>query len=324
MRACVYSGGEAAELPFPEGALHFGRADLLWLHLDGRESDVRGWLSAQDDIPDIVRSALLAVETRPRCDVIGAGALINMRGLGKTPEDDPDALVSLRFWAEKGRVISLSLRSPLALDPVVTQFLTGTIKDPGDLLTAFATNTTDDLDPEIAALGDALDAIEVNLTSKGVYKIRRDVSTLRSKAIEYRRFVVPQRQALEKLSTTQVTWLDENDRMHLREASDRFARMAEELEAVRERAAIVHDELTDLHAEQMDGRSLLLSIYALVFLPLTFVTGLFGMNVTIPYQDGPHDLTAFWVITGGCVLTVITGIAWFLGKRWINRDGSID
>ncbi|MFM9853790.1 MAG: zinc transporter ZntB [Sphingomonadaceae bacterium] len=321
MRACLYTGGEAAELPFPEGAQHFGRADLLWLHLDGRESDVRAWLSTQDDIPDVVRSALLAVETRPRCDVIGHGALINMRGLGKTPEDDPDALVSLRFWAEKGRVISLSFRSPLSLDRVVREFLDSKIKDPGDLLTAFATSSTDDLDPEIAALGDALDAIEVNLAGSGIYKIRRDVSALRSQAIHYRRFVVPQRQALEKLATAPVNWLDEHDRMHLHEASDRFSRMAEELEAVRERAAIVHDELTDLHAEQMDGRSLLLSIYALVFLPLTFVTGLFGMNVPIPYTDDP---TAFWVITGGCILTVIVGIAWFLSKRWINRDGSVE
>jgi zinc transporter len=321
MRACVYNDGKAVELPFADGARHFGAADLVWLHLDGRQSDVQGWLTAQDDIPDVARSALLAVETRPRSDLIAHGALINMRGLGATPEDDPDSLVSTRFWAEKGRVISVCFRSPLALARVIDDFLGGTIHDPGDLLSAFAMAITDDLDPEVATLGDSLDVIETKLAGKGVFALRRSVSALRSEAIGYRRFVVPQRQALEKLASAQVDWLDDDDRLHLREASDRFSRMAEELEAVRERAAIVHDELTDLHAEQMDGRSLLLSIYALVFLPLTFITGLFGMNVPIPYHDHP---LAFWGITGVCFLIVVAGIAWFLGKRWINRDGSVE
>lgn len=321
MHACLYNDGKATQLPFPEGVQHFGSAELLWLHLDGRESDVRDWLNVQSDIPDIARSALLAVETRPRSDLIGHGALINMRGLGKTPEDDPDMLVSVRFWAEKGRVISVCFRTALALDRVVDQFLGGSVQDPGDLLSAFAGAVTDDLDPEVAALGDALDAVETALSGKGVYAIRRKVSALRSSAIGYRRFVVPQRQALEKLAGAQIEWLDDHDRLHLREASDRFSRMAEELEAVRERAAIVHDELTDLHAEQMDGRSLLLSIYALVFLPLTFITGLYGMNVPIPDQTSPW---AFWIIVGACFIISLGGVAWFLGKRWIKSDGSVE
>lgn len=321
MHACLYDDGKATQLPFGEGISHFGNAELLWLHLDGREADVLTWLNAQSAIPDVARSALLAVETRPRSDVIGTGALINMRGLGKTPEDDPDALVSVRFWAEKGRVISVCFRSPLALDAVVDQFLGGTIKDPGDLLTAFAGAVTAELDPEIASLGDALDAVEASLADKGIFANRRKVSALRSKAILYRRFVVPQRQALETLAGSAIEWFDDHDRLHLREASDRFSRMAEELESVRERAAIVHDELTDLHAEQIDGRSLLLSIYALVFLPLTFITGLFGMNVPIPAQSDP---LAFWVIFGVCVVISLGGVIWFLSKRWVKSDGSVE
>ena len=60
--------------------------------------------------------------------------------------------------------------------------------------------------------------------------------------------------------------------------------MAEELEAVRERSALLHEQLTDLRAEEIDQRSLLISVVAFIFLPLTFITGLLGMNVEgIPY-----------------------------------------
>ena len=248
---------------------------------------------------------------------MGHGAIVNLRGLGTTPEDDPDSLVSIRIWAEAGRVVSLSLRTPLALEPVISRFLAGTILDPGDLLAALASAITDDLDPDVAALGDSLDDCELRIERASVYKMRRLVSESRNKAIGYRRFVAPQRVALERLATANVDWLDEHDRMHLREAADRAARMSEELEAVRERAALVHDELTDMRAEQLDTRGLIISIAAMVFLPLTFITGLFGMNFDhIPFADARYG---FEITTLVCVLIAVVVTGWFVANRWLSR-----
>jgi zinc transporter len=322
MRAFLYSYGKAAELPFREGAAQFGIADLVWLHLDGRVEEAQAWIAGETGIPQIVKGALIAAETRPRSDVIGQGALVNLRGLGKTPDDDPDALVSIRFWVETGRVITIGLHSSLAVESVRDRFLGGHIQDPGDLLAAFATAITDELDPDVAKLGDDLDEIETQLTGKGLHAMRRRVSAIRSDAIGYRRFVAPQRLALERLAAFPIQCLDEDDRLHLREASDRFARMAEELEAVRERAAIVHEELTDLRSEQIDGRGLILSIAALVFLPLTFITGVFGMNFKVmPLIENPYG---FWGTILFCLLITLWGIIWFVRHQWISRDESLD
>ena len=317
MRAFVTSGGTAHEASFTEGAALFGKAKFVWLHLDGREEDARQWLLAQSDIPDIARNALLASETRPRSDGIGQGAIVNLRGLGATPEDDPDPLVSMRFWVETGRAISLTYRSPLALKPLIAQFMAGKIVDAGDLVSDTAVNITDQLDPHIAEMGDALDDIEVMLESDKLHALRRRVNRVRSDAISYRRFVAPQRVALERLAIDPCDWLDSDDRMHLRDAADRFARMAEELEAVRERAAIIHDELTDLRSEQMDARSLIISVVAFVFLPLTFLTGLLGMNVDgIPYAKEPW---AFWGVVAVCIIISLGVIAYFVRKHWLER-----
>ncbi len=321
MRAFIYSDSKASELPFAEGLARFGSVDLVWLHIDGREAGATEWIDAQTDIPEIARAALRATETRPRSDQIAHGAIINLRGLGQTPEDDPDALVSIRFWAESGRVISLSYRTPIAVDTVTTRFLGGLVLDPGDLITAFAVAITNTLDPEVALLGDVLDDIEAKLEENAARAMRRRVSGIRADAIAFRRFVAPQRTALDQLAQAPCSWLDDQDRLHLREAADRFARMAEELEAVRERSAIVHDELTDLRGEQMDARALLLSIVALIFLPLTFITGLLGMNVEgIPYQ---HEPWAFWGVVGFCVVMGIVVLAWFVHARWVRGKSSI-
>jgi zinc transporter len=137
---------------------------------------------------------------------------------------------------------------------------------------------------------------------------------VRSQAISYRRFVTPQRQALERLATLTCGWLEEDDHIHLREAADRFARMAEELEAIRERSALLHEQLTDLRAEQLETRTLILSIVALIFLPLTFITGLLGMNVEgIPYAHSPWS---FWGVVIFCVVVAVGVSGYFIWARW--------
>lgn len=318
MRAFVISDSGPLELPFAQGAAQFDKADLVWLVLDGRQAGVADWIEQQQDIPHIARSALLAAETRPRSDLIGQGVIINLRGLGKTPEDDPDALVSLRFWAETGRVILVMFRTSLALDVVADQFLAGAIRDPGDLLSAFADAITNGLDPDVANLGDALDDCELKVEVENIHPTRREVTRVRARAIAFRRFVAPQRQALAQLASASLDWLDDDDRLHLREGADRAARMAEELESVRERAMLMHEELTDRRSELMDARALLISIVALIFLPLTFITGLLGMNVEgIPYAK---EHWAFWGVTGLCLALALLVVGWFVRAHWISGD----
>ncbi|RZM21418.1 MAG: zinc transporter ZntB, partial [Sphingomonas sp.] len=142
------------------------------------------------------------------------------------------------------------------------------------------------------------------------------VTKVRSTAIGYRRFVQPQRAALEKLAALPCDWLHDDDRLHLNAAADRAARMAEELEAIRERSALMHEALTDLRAEQIDSRGLLISIVALIFLPLTFLTGLYGMNVEgLPFAKEPW---AFDLIGGVCIAIAVGIIGYFSVKRWFG------
>lgn len=314
MRAFVLTDGKPSEVPFAQGVSPPG--SLVWQHVDGSTDSARQWVLAQSDLPDVARNALLARETRPRSEPVDRGAIINMRALGRNPDNDPDPLVSIRFWTERGRVVSFAYREPRSLDAVIAQFLAGTIHDPGDLLTAFATRTTAELDPQVAELGDRLDIIESRVDADSARSTRRRVSRIRADAIGYRRFVAPQREAFERMAQQRCDWLDEEDRLHLREAADRYARMTEELESVRERAAIVHDELTDLRGEKMEARALLISIVALIFLPLTFITGLLGMNVEgIPYAE---EEWAFWGVTAFCVLLALGVLGYFIRVRWVS------
>ena len=231
---------------------------------------------------------------------------------------DSDRLVSIRIWIRDTRVVSVSRRNtardrrrpgedgsrPRSTIPAISSPLS-----PG----RSALSST----PRSPLSATRSTTVESDLDRRKLYRLRRAITAVRSEAIGFRRFVAPDRDALQTLPGLDFDWLAEDDRLHIVEAADRFARMAEELEAVRERAALLHEQITDLRAEQVDQRALYISIVAFIFLPLTFITGLLGMNVEgIPYAHSP---LSFWGIAAFCVVTGIGVFAWFYWRHWINR-----
>jgi zinc transporter len=313
--AILVSDGAVRHLDAEE-ALAYRGPGFVWTHIESDEGDELP-LIVSDDIPDVAANALVATETRPRCDRIDHGAIINIRGPAATETDNSDRLVSIRMWVRAGKVDSVT-RRPLAATAAVKALMeSGGILDPGDLVAAYAREISATLDPQVADLGDQLDDCESELESGNKFRLRTSITRIRSEAIAFRRFVAPDRDALLALAAMDFGWLAEDDKLHIREAADRFARMTEELEAVRERAALLHEQLTDLRAEEIDQRSLYISVVAFIFLPLTFVTGLLGMNVEgIPYA---HSHWSFWGTVIFCVVVAVSVLAWFRWRNWLRH-----
>lgn len=314
LTALVVEGGIVSEIPAADVAGYSG-AGFVWLHVEGAVMASLADLPAY--VPAMAGNALLASETRPRCDEVDEAALINLRGTAADTMTDSDGLVSIRVWVEGARVTSVSRHRLAALGKVEAMMRAGRLTDGGDFVAALALAISTELDPQVADLGDSLDDCEEMLDGGDIYALRRKIAGIRSQAIVLRRFVAPDRDALAAMAQLEFDWISKDDRMHLREAADRFARMAEELEAVRERAALLHEQLTDLRAEKIDQRSLGIAVTAFIFLPLTFVTGLLGMNVSgIPYAE---EGWAFWGVVGFCGVIALAVMGWFAKRQWLDN-----
>ncbi len=216
----------------------------------------------------MVIHALTAQETRPRCTVRGDGVLLLLRGVNLNPGAAPEDMVSVRLWLQAHRVVGVWLR-PLRA---------------------------------VAALNEVVDDLKPEMDVGEGGQMRRRLSDTRRRAIMIRRYMVPQRDALSTLEIEDLPWLTHADRIRLREAAERVSRVGEELDAIRDRAQVVQDEIMDRRAEVMNRQMLLLSVVAAVFLPLGLVSGMSGMNVGgVP---GTDMTWAFWVVT---VLMAVIG-----------------
>ena len=165
------------------------------------------------------------------------------------------------------------------------------------------------------AIEASIDDFEEDIRTGDPNEFRPRLAGLRRQIASVRRFVSPQRDALDRLARYTAEVLDSDTVQELHQESDRVTRYLEDLDLARERAVVLHEELLSRIAQEQNSRMYVLSIVAAIFLPLTFVTGLLGMNVGgLP---GLEDPKGFGV---SVVVMVILGLAllvYFRHKKWL-------
>lgn len=284
----VISPAPLIEMQVPEGG-------YIWVHVTATGDEGRGWLSASGLDP-LSLSTLSADETRPRCTVHGAAALIYLRGVNLNPGAEPEDMVALRIYLSAQVLITVERRSVSAVGDLVAALERGAAPvNSGELVAQLALRLSERADPVVAALNERIDDLEdAVLEASTPMSMRGILADIRREAILLRRYMFPQRDALATLGVEEFDWLGAHARARLREATDRATRLAEDLDAIRDRAEVVHDQVMDMRAEQMNRQMLLLTAVSAIFLPITFLTGLLGINVGgIP---GAHSRFGFWAV----------------------------
>ncbi len=283
----------------------------LWVHLDRNVDAACDWVGGAAGLDPLIAEALLEEETRPRTFATETGQLIILRGVNLNPGAEPEDMVGLRVWAEEHRVITIRYRRLMAVADILERLDRGVgPRAVGDLLALVADRLVERMKPVLAELGDQIDEIEAKLREERAPQVREQLRDTRNVAIILRRYLAPQRDLMARLADEPHGWLSAPNRSLLREVGNDITRYVEELEEVRERALVVQDEIGNRISEASNQRIYILTIISAIMLPLSFVTGLLGINVAgLP---GTDDGAAFWVV---CLILVVFGIVEYLVLR---------
>lgn len=288
---------------------------LLWVHVDLANPATRGWLTAESSIDDVIVNALTVDETRPRAILSERGMLVVMRAVNTNPGNDPEDMVSIRLWLEKNRIISSRRRRLLSVQDIVNELGEG--KGPrtsGDGLVILIGHMANRIGDFVNTIEDRLIEAEQNTADDTIEDRRRVLAKIRRQLASVRRFLGPQRDALDRLYRQPGEWFANSEIQRLREEADRITRYLEDLDLARERAVVLQEEFLAIIAQEQNSRMYVLSVVAAIFLPLTFVTGLLGMNVGgLPGLESPMGFIGAVVIMG---LSSAAMIFFFRWKRW--------
>lgn len=287
-----------------------------WVHLKADASDPATWLEKESDLHAIAIQALLTEETRPRTLTRGNRLLLTLRGANTAISRDASDLISLRLWSDGKRLVSSYLR-PLDCSADLRQSLKegeGPV-DVASAITLIVDAVVDSLHNTMTIFEDQVLVFEHTLFESSDSDSRVKLSQLRKQLISVRRYLVPQREALERLAASNIDWLDDNHRIAIRESNDRLTRFIEQIEELRDRAALAQEELLARLSEDTSRRSYVFAVVATLFLPLGFITGLLGINVG--GMPGVDSEMAFWWVAGLCGGLGVALLTAFRLSRWL-------
>lgn len=289
---------------------------LLWTHLEYSDEHIQQWLLNESGLDEITAEALLAEETRPRSIIIGDSLLLTLRGVNLNPGADPEDMVAVRLWSDGQRIITTRKRRLQVTAEITERIERGTGPETAGEFVDMLTDTLVELMANVVdELNDEVDAMEEMVLTMESYELRPKLAELRRRVIGLRRYLAPQREAMSRLFNEKVSWLNDMDRLRLRETADRSTRHIEDLDLIRERSIVVQEELMSRLSEKMDRTMYVLSIVAAIFLPLGFLTGLLGINVGgIPGSDYSGSFVIFCLI----LIVVVAIQVWlFKRKKWM-------
>jgi magnesium transporter len=183
------------------------------------------------------------------------------------------------------------------------------------LLHRIVDSMVDHYRPAIQEFEIRLDKLE-DLAFKGQEHIVRQIIKLKRELGLLRRVILPQRDVIGRLARREFTAISDEMAYRFRDVYDHMARYADEAWLFQERVTGIHEVNLAAVSNRLNQVMKVLTVMSTIFLPLTVLTGMWGMNIDLPHFPG-NETSQFWWVTGVMVLLIAAMLVAFRRNKWI-------
>ena len=174
----------------------------------------------------------------------------------------------------------------------------------------------DNYRPEIDKLQGRLDKLETEVFENPSPRLAQKILDFKRDVASLRQVVLPQRDAVGRLARREFPIIDEQLAYRFRDVYDHLVRLSDESIFFQDRISGILDALLAAVSNQMNAVMKVMTIISTIFLPLTVLTGLYGMNVPLPHLPGGEH-AQFWWILAIMVAVAVVMLYVFRRKRWM-------
>jgi magnesium transporter len=187
---------------------------------------------------------------------------------------------------------------------------------PVALLHRMVDGMVDNYRPAIEELESRLDKLE-SLAFTGQEHIVRQIIRLKRELGALRRVIMPQRDVMGRLARREFPAISDEMAFRFRDVYDHMARYADEAMLFQDRVTGIHEINLASVSNRLNKVMKVLTVMSTIFLPLTVLTGMWGMNIPVPHFPGASPESQFWWITGMMVVIAAAMLAFFRRNKWI-------
>jgi magnesium transporter len=301
-----------------------GRGAVVWVRVQGLgDRDLLTALAEQVGMHPLALEDAVHTHQRPKVEPYGEDLFVVARA------NDPTALArteQIALFVRDGLCVSFEETSTSLFDPVRDRLLRGLGKirqRRADYLAyALLDAAVDSYFPALEDASDRLDELEHETMARPtealmarIYELKRDLSVLR-------RVVWPHREMLNRIARGEFDLVDPSTCLFFRDCQDHASQVLDQLDQLRD----VGNGLMELHVSLVGNRMnevmRLLTVIATIFIPLTFVVGVYGMNFDTgsPWNMPELGWTYGYLGVWAAMLAIVGGLLfWFRRQGWLGR-----
>jgi magnesium transporter len=170
--------------------------------------------------------------------------------------------------------------------------------------------------PEVDELEDRIDAIEKSVFERPDPKLIRQILDMKRDISRLRRVMTPQRDVIARLARRDFVDISTDLSFRFRDVYDHIVRIADDTTIFQDRiSGILDAHLTNV-SNRLNEVMKVLTVVSTIFMPITFLSGLYGMNVLIPHFPG-GEAAQFWWLFAVMIAIVVFMLTLFRRKHWI-------
>jgi magnesium transporter len=296
-------------------------AGIRWVNIEQPRHSHRAWLEERFDFHPLDYEDVFSRNQRPKIDEYESYLFIVLyfprfdKHVGRLNAAELDLFVGPDFLVTLPNAplqpVEYLFERCRANDELREQWFS---KGTGFLLYKIIDACVDASFPMLAKMGNKLERVEDDIFAGLSKEIVRDISNVKQEIINFRKVVRPQRAVFGDLERTKQRYLADDLDVYFDDINDASERVWQILETYKETVEALETTNESVLTHQLNDVLRVLTVLTVVFLPLTLIASIFGMNVGVP---GEGELAPFWVIVGILVLLGVGMIAFFRRRRWL-------
>jgi magnesium transporter len=191
------------------------------------------------------------------------------------------------------------------------QEIEGRLSHPGAILHAILDRCVDDYSVVADHFDDRLNSMEQAVYRNPRIRIAQDIFQLKRSMHQLRRVIVEERITLSAIAHHSFPYTREEDDVYFLDIMDHISRVVDSLDIFRESLTGLLELQMSMKSDRMNEIMKTLTIFSTIFLPLTFIVGLYGMNFKyIPELSWDYGYLYVWIL-----MVILSGIMWYYFKR---------
>ena len=298
-----------------------GQAGVTWINVDGlHETEALGKLGEQFGLHPLVIEDILNTEQRPKVEDYGEFIFVVLKSLYHVDEQSGEPEIEqISLVLGPNYVLSFQERAGDEFEPI-RERIHGSIarvrRAGADyLLYALIDVTVDQYFVVLERFGDRLESLEEELLTDPTTETLHVIHHLKQEMALVRKSMWPLREVISSLERSESLLIHESTGLYLRDVYDHTIQVLDAVETFRDMLSGMLDIYLSSVSNRMNEVMKVLTIIATVFIPLTFIAGVYGMNFRhMPELEWPWGYPSIWIVM---IVLALLMVVYFRRKRWL-------